>query len=216
MSGFPGLFPFNRDVLIADLVARAKALLDHPQLRRHSLPVIAVVVVHLGILWILAYSFVVHRPAPQGQEIVISLLAPVGIQKDPAPPTKLVDPSLPIVPQPLVQTDPNTPSMMTVQPSSAMAQLLAPRPDPDHPNDAPELPAAAKATSQTAPLILRVLVVETGAVQDAQIEKSTGVATLDQMALEFVKAHWRYLPATIAGRAIQYWTTVVVPLAAKA
>lgn len=63
-------------------------------------------------------------------------------------------------------------------------------------------------------LRLRLLVLPDGSVFDAKVEKSTGEAEIDQIAIGWIRGNWRYLPATVNGRPITAWTTVIVRFAA--
>lgn len=87
--------------------------------------------------------------------------------------------------------------------------ILAPRPDPVHPNDAPRV-----AHASGSPLVLKLLILNDGSVGDAQVATSSGDAQTDADVLAFIKEHWRFLPAMLRDTAIQYWTTVAVPLRA--
>lgn len=96
--------------------------------------------------------------------------------------------------------------------AAADTQLIAPRPDPAHPNDPPagdSLSASARCAGE---VVLRILVLADGTIGDAAVAKSCGAAERDQLALLYAKTHWRYLPATLGGEAVQDWTTVIVPL----
>jgi TonB family protein len=125
-------------------------------------------------------------------------------------------PDFDLVPAPDIQIaqepEPDAPTQID---SVSMSQILAPRPDPAHHNQPPALANLSSeplAISGSANLVLKILVMPDGSVADAQVTSSSGQAQLDILAIRFVKANWRYLPATIAGRAIQYWTTVLVPI----
>ena len=60
--------------------------------------------------------------------------------------------------------------------------------------------------------VLRVLVAPDGSVDEAQITASSGRPDLDQAAIMFITSHWKFLPATVGGSAVPFWTTVLVPL----
>jgi TonB family protein len=93
-------------------------------------------------------------------------------------------------------------------------QDLPPRPDPAQPNVQPSvaLPGANATAGADRDLIvlLRAFVREDGTIGDVTLAGSCGVAALDDLAAAFVKAKWRFLPATENGRAVARWTTVEV------
>jgi TonB family protein len=95
-----------------------------------------------------------------------------------------------------------------------MGQRLAPTLDPAHTNERPELPGTLGSIIASLSLRLRILVLPDGSVLDAVIQKSTGEAEFDKLAIDWVKDNWRYLPATVNGRPIEAWTTVIVRFAA--
>lgn len=93
-------------------------------------------------------------------------------------------------------------------------QILPPRPDPAFPNEAPPaLSASAGAKASPLIVLVRALIEEDGKIGDAELAGSCGVAALDAYAVGFVKAHWRFLPATENGRPIARWSMLEVPLA---
>jgi TonB family protein len=95
-------------------------------------------------------------------------------------------------------------------PSALAASLvLAPRPDPDHPN--PSFIVEQKLPSGS--VILKILVSADGNVVDATVQMTSGMPEVDRSAIAFVEARWKFLPALLEDRPIQYWTTVTVRLA---
>jgi TonB family protein len=57
---------------------------------------------------------------------------------------------------------------------------------------------------------------EDGTVGTATVVQSSGDSSNDDRVIEFVKAHWRFLPALVKQQtAIQYWMTVTVRFAAE-
>jgi TonB family protein len=98
--------------------------------------------------------------------------------------------------------------------TAAMAQMLAPRPDPQHINAPPAPPKSLGAAVANIAIILQILVEPDGSIADARITKSSGDGRLDKFAMAYVKANWRFIPALISGTPIEDWTTVLVPIRA--
>lgn len=96
--------------------------------------------------------------------------------------------------------------------ASGIIQKLAPRLDPAHVNALPELPRTLGSVAALS-LKLRILVLPDGSVGDAQVVRSTGQRDIDRLAIETVKNSWRYLPASVNGKPIEAWTTVIVRFA---
>jgi len=59
-------------------------------------------------------------------------------------------------------------------------------------------------------LVLLLSVSEGGAVSGASVQVSSGIAVLDEIAIDWVKKHWRYLPALRNGIPVGVTTTAVV------
>jgi TonB family protein len=90
-----------------------------------------------------------------------------------------------------------------------MKEKVPPRLDPRHINEQPELRRRMGAVGALS-LELRILVQPDGSVSDAEVARSTGTADIDRIAITVVKNSWRYLPAPINGKPIEFWTTVIV------
>ncbi|HEX4077320.1 MAG TPA: energy transducer TonB [Rhizomicrobium sp.] len=74
----------------------------------------------------------------------------------------------------------------------------------------PELPHTLGSYIMAVSLELRILVLPDGSVRDARIVRSTGQGEIDRIAIQTVEDSWRYLPASINGKAIGAWTTIIV------
>lgn len=131
---------------------------------------------------------------------------------------------------PRVPFEPAEPNLMQLQTRGDIAppeieiadvasdQDLPPRPDPAHPNVQPSTASAtamasAHQSARSLIVLLRVLVREDGTIADAVLAGSCGVPALDDLAATFVKAHWKFLPATENGRVIAKWTSLEVLVA---
>jgi len=80
--------------------------------------------------------------------------------------------------------------------------VLPPRPDPQSPNLAPVPPRdfAMLASGRSVLVVVRALVLESGAIGDAVVAGSCGVAVLDALALKQVRDSWHFLPCRAASR----------------
>jgi TonB family protein len=98
-------------------------------------------------------------------------------------------------------------------PALAASLVLAPRPDPAHPNPAPtDLPLDGQHRA-VGSLVVKILVRPDGTVADAAVVRTSGRSDTDLAAMDFIKAQWKFLPALLEGRPIQYWTTIIVRFA---
>ncbi|HEY2034911.1 MAG TPA: energy transducer TonB [Rhizomicrobium sp.] len=74
----------------------------------------------------------------------------------------------------------------------------------------PPYPAVARRLDQQGTVVLSITVAADGSVSAAQVATSSGVPELDQAALDWVKAHWRYKPAMQGGAAVPSTTQAAV------
>ncbi len=139
-----------------------------------------------------------RSPVQDQEELHLTLAAVSGVPETDAP--RFVEPSFPVVEPPRIDIDTNDSKSGIVFAPAAM--VLAPRPDPAHPNPVPA--EAAESGAQRVLMVLKILVLPDGSVGDAQVVQSSGAADRDSRAIAFVKAGWRFLPAMLQkhGRAI--------------
>jgi protein TonB len=173
-----------------------------------------VAAIHVAVLWMLATGmhFQAVAPANNGTELQMNLLSPnLGGNGTPAPPLDwtFLEPEQVIVPEPQIAIESKWEIANGIG-AVGVTQKLAPRLDPHHVNALPELPHTLGSYIMALSIELRILVLPDGSVDDARIVHSTGQGEIDQIAIETVKDSWRYLPASINGKAIEAWTTVIV------
>lgn len=172
-----------------------------------------VVVVHLLLLWLLLTNGIV-RPTETAAHDIQAFVIDTP-RNEPSPSPELAKPFQDFVPAPDIQIAPlSAPTAVAEVDSASMSQLLAPRPDPAHVNQAPPLPQEFRGRTGPVEIVLRILVLPDGSISEAQIAKSSGQPQLDSFAAQFAKANWRFIPAMIVGRPIQDWTTVLMRIAA--
>jgi len=130
---------------------------------------------------------------------------PVAI---PDPPVEAVD----TTPAPIDNVAPSIPdsppnSFDAVATTSEFQQLaVAAGPAPDYPRM-----AVTRGIQGT--VTLRIHVDASGMPMAVSVEKSSGSRILDEAALKFVKAHWRFVPAQSGGQAIDAWGLVPIEFA---
>jgi len=66
----------------------------------------------------------------------------------------------------------------------------------------PDYPQLSRRLNEEGVVFLRLAISETGAVSDATVMKSSGHTRLDEAAVSWVKAHWRYHPAMQNGQPV--------------
>lgn len=160
---------------------------------------------HVGFLLLLASSLQTHVAAtwiPEIQARIINVSHP-----DSTPSLKLISPQADVIPAPDIRIE--TPELADTISAVDASQILAPRPDPVHHNVTPSLPGTL-ALQRAAQVVLRVLVLPDGSILQADIVTSSGQSRIDDFAAQYARAHWRYLPALLGDRPIQYWTTVIM------
>lgn len=141
-------------------------------------------------------------------ESEVTIGGPFGSTTDAPKPPPFAIPDIPAVTPPIIEisdaitTDAvasTTGSPNVTVPAQAIAEAHV----------FPLLPKTIRAAGT--PLVrLLVFVNESGSVSDAKVQASSGIATLDQLAIDWVKTHWRYRPALRGGIPYAVETTAVV------
>jgi periplasmic protein TonB len=127
-------------------------------------------------------------PPPQTFEPprVETVITPVvDLTYTPPTPTTAISlpPALPVPPAPRVETPPTPPVVFT--PARAIASS----------HTIPEYPFVSRRLREQGTLRLKLTVDEKGLVTQAVVVNSSGFQRLDEAALKWVKAQWRYTPA---------------------
>jgi protein TonB len=159
-------------------------------------------------IWAILNGLNFHPNPPPPPDTTIHILKPDAL---PTPTTKPPQPvflrptmpTTPVVPQPIIpmQQPDQTPINVTTQqqqpttpqvPDSAASGMTETHTTPPYPADARNL-------SQQGTVTLALTIDATGAVTNAQVKASSGYPDLDQTAVNWVIAHWRYKPAIQSG-----------------
>lgn len=164
---------------------------------------------------------------------VVALVLGLKVHMDMAPPTKTEFKILPpTVPKPPIPSEPK------VHPSGRVIVL---NPTIDYPPDnnpstsihiitetpdvspqpigwthtRPDYPPLSRAQNEEGSVRLLITVNENGVVTDAQVLHSSGFPRLDDAAVSWVKAHWRYQPAIKDGKAVRAKASATVTFKLK-
>jgi TonB family protein len=161
----------------------------------------------LNILFVLVVFWALSPPHRRDPDEIRLTLVPVAHNETVAPPPPVPELTIPVVPMPdiVIQTDTASTALDAISPS----EVMAPRPDPSHPNPTPK---AGDVASAGGTVILKILVLTDGTVADASIVQTCGRRDADLAAMAYVKEKWKFLPARARDAVIQYWTTVAVHL----
>jgi protein TonB len=73
----------------------------------------------------------------------------------------------------------------------------------------PKYPDTARRDGKEGRVLLRVLVNEEGRTASVQVNRSSGVESLDQAALEAIK-RWRFSPARLGDRPVESWVRIPI------
>lgn len=130
------------------------------------------------------------------------------------PPSPQIEKVLPTeqTPEPVIQIAPDTDAQtIQVQPQQQVPmQADASASGVTNTHTTPPYPPVARRLGEQGTVILAITVAADGSVSAAQIATSSGVPELDQAALNWVKAHWRYKPAMQGGVAVPSSTQAAV------
>lgn len=163
----------------------------------------------LNILLLAVVVIGLRLPRTPGENELHLVLSPVTrtvVAERPAIP----DVDIPIVQMPEIVIQQDT---SDAPPAVSASLVLAPRPDPLHPNPMPESLKSAEQGAVSGSVILKILVLPDGTVADATVVQTSGKQDTDAAVMALVKTEWKFLPALLEGKPIKYWTTVAVRLA---
>ena len=147
------------------------------------------------------HAKVIDTPQPQPKQVTPPPSPPM--QKT-IPTEQTPEPVIQIAPDPNAQSIQVQPQQQPVQASDSSASGMTST------HTTPPYPPVARRLGQQGTVILSIAVAPDGTVSAAQVAKSSGVPELDQTAIAWVKAHWRYKPATQGGVAVPSTTQAAV------
>lgn len=141
-------------------------------------------------------------------------LPPPPPEKKPEPkpkpkPVPKAPPSERAVKAPEPEPVPAPPMQQPVEPrpaeSAAPAPVVPPRADAGQlSNPAPAYPSLSRRLREEGIVLLEILIKANGTVGEIKLKRTSGFKRLDDAAMKAV-AHWRFQPATQAGKAIDFW-----------
>ncbi|MGH8803603.1 MAG: energy transducer TonB [Polaromonas sp.] len=207
-----------------------------PPLSRNAVIALAVVALHVGLIWALQSGLLMRAvelvvPA----EVLTQFVDPPAPKVEPAPPAppmptvqKKAIAKAPVQPQaqPLAIADPtpspNAPTGVITPPLPAAPVAVAPAAPPAPPvvqlpssdadylqNPKPPYPTQSRRLGEQGKVIVRVLIGVDGQAQKSEIRQSSGFDRLDQAAVATVM-RWRYVPGKRGGVAEAMWFNVPI------
>jgi periplasmic protein TonB len=183
-----------------------------------------VIALHVGFVYALVTGLTMHVALQLPQELLAEVVAVPQPTPQPPPLTpSLAQPSLPTVAPPLIRIDqpqasdhsitayvglPMSTPGFTQPISGAPASTPAMAIEKTH--TIPPYPMSARRLNQQGLVRLNLTVSPDGSVSDASIIVSSGTSALDEVALAWVKSHWRYKPATKDGHVVAATVRAIV------
>jgi len=175
----------------------------------------AVVLLHVVAVYALVTGMtaqIVKLLPPDIQLAWVDTAPPKTVPVPPQP--KLIDPvapTIPTAPDPVIKTPKSDGSVINVMPSQtnpATTDSSAAGVGSTH--STPPYPGEARALSHQGMVLLQITVSPQGDVVAANVVQSSGYAELDQSAVSWVIAHWKYRPAIVGGVAVTSQTQAAV------
>jgi protein TonB len=175
----------------------------------------------VGALHIAAVYALVTGLFPHVIDIASGTITVIPVPEPTQPPqpqthvkVDLIDPTAPTVKEPEVDIQ-RDPGPTIWQPpnkdaGSGVGDLSTPAIAIGSTHTIPPYPELAIRLRQNGLVTLRIALGADGAVGDVRIEKSSGSGLLDDAAVAWVKAHWRYRPATENGTPVVSTTLAAV------
>jgi protein TonB len=172
------------------------------------------IAMEVGIVYALLVTIDVVEAPKLPTVLTIVNVAPLPKDNDPPPPPlPTIEAPPPVVIEPVITLtyDPPPPvTSISVPPPPVPAPQIPPRVEPAPPAPAPvftaarsiaathtipEYPALSRRLREQGTMRLKLTIDEKGIVTQATVVNSTGFQRLDEAAVNWVKAHWRYTPA---------------------
>jgi protein TonB len=199
--------------------------LDHARPRSRIVGLAFVGALHVLFVYALVSGLAVRMAMQLPHELIAQVVQPPQPKSDPPPPAapNLAQPSLPTVEMPLIKieqpravTHPITTYVGPPVPVHVAPVVTVPTPAVAAPtppsaiartHTIPPYPEIARRLSQQGSVRLSIEVGADGRVSNAAVVGSSGTAALDDAAVDWVKNHWLYKPATQEGKPV----TATVP-----
>ena len=185
--------------------------------RRSLLSVSAVVVLHVAALYVLQMSLTQTSTTPLAGPIQALLIDEPNIEpKEPPPLPQLRPIPVDVLPVPVIAIElptergnaislPIAPEQPRIAAVSPPVTMIPPRIDREHSNITPDYPLTSKRLGEEGRVLVSVLILANGSVEEVQVLKSSGYPRLDSAAVEHVQRDWRFVPARLNGEAIAAW-----------
>jgi periplasmic protein TonB len=213
--------------LIDELQRMPYAPPDGSFLTRRSLVFLAIVALHVGMVWALNSGL--------SQRVVQVVLGPIetrmideapDVEEPPPPPPPKIETPPPFVPPPEISIDipmdapPATAITQTtavkpvaqppIQPKAPAVPGTSPKVDPRRPPTKPDYPASSRRAGEAGTVVLDLYILPNGRVGDAKVQKSSGFPRLDEAAVKEAKRSWRFVPGTENGKPAAMWHSTKV------
>lgn len=183
-------------------------------LRRHAFSAVGVVILHIVVLVMLVQGIRTGETR-SNRELQVTVFAPhltSGMLPPPPLSWKLQMPPDIEVPEPQIDIIPDSSDPHPII-FSLMNQEVPPRLDPDHANTLPDVPYDLKKAAAVAVIMLRLLILPDGSVEQVEVVKGSSVPDLDKVTVDYVQKNWKFLPGSMGGKPIEAWTTAFVRFA---
>lgn len=172
-----------------------------------------VIALHIGFVYALITGLAMHVVLQLPQELLAQVVAAPPPTPQPPPLTPNLDqPSLPTVTPPMIRIDQSQASTHSITAyvglptpptqSISAAPAWTPAVAIEKTHTIPPYPMSARRLNQQGTVRLSLTVSPDGNVSDISVIVSSGTPALDDVALAWVKSHWRYKPATKDGHAV--------------
>lgn len=176
-----------------------------------EIAMLGVVFVHAAVIYLIVLSLnVASSPVPT-RETTLSLVPSGPWVAHGAPAFKLQTPTADEVAPPHIVVADDGATVLSLSAPTGGSTVTIPAEAISGFHNPPKLPADLMAASRLTPLRIVLTVQPDGMIASAQIDRSSGSAAIDAIALAWVKAKWRYKPALRNGIAIAETTTAIVP-----
>jgi protein TonB len=168
-----------------------------------------VILIHVALVYALINMGVIDSILPKSEKPIVIITVPPPVPPQPPiahpkqPTLHTMENPTAIEPDILYETDapPLSGTGITMTRGDSGPAIEAPR-SIARTITRPPYPPVSRRLGEIGTVSLRLMVSEEGTVTDAIIVRSSGFARLDEAAVSWITAHWRYKPATRDGQRV--------------
>jgi len=173
---------------------------------QRAVTIVGVAFVHFVLLVMFASTFPPQREAYETTIVLVG--GPLPAKSEALRPPEMLVPNAVDVQPPDIALENQAITVQPVVQPAGSPDVTMPAEAIAEAHSFPPLPAKVPIQGMSVRLLLSITPL--GEIGDASVSQSSGISALDRIAVDWVKAHWRYRPALRNGEPISVTTMAIV------